>query len=119
VLSVLSYGATPGRNSDDASAAFRRATNTARSDEILVPKGSYVFKHPTWCSRAASGARPERAVITTKFTTRRLVTIADNLIKNALATGARGEGYGIMIGYPRSTNNGVINNRRCFAFTAR
>lgn len=65
---MLSYGATPGRNSDDASAAFRRAINAARSgDEILVPKGSYVFK------RGAQERRRVRcqsgAVITTKFTT--------------------------------------------------
>jgi hypothetical protein len=68
---------------------------------------------PTWCSRAASGALPEPGGDhhQVHHQLRRLVTIADNLIKNALPTGAGGEGYGIMIGYPRSTNNRVINNR--------
>ena len=55
-LSVLSYAATPGRNSDDASAAFRRAINAARSgDEILVPKGSYVFKRPNVVLKSGVG----------------------------------------------------------------
>jgi polygalacturonase len=55
-LSVVSYGAIPGRNSDDASAAFRRAINAARSgDEILVPKGSYVFKRPNVVLKSGVG----------------------------------------------------------------
>jgi hypothetical protein len=55
-LSVLSYGATLGRNSDEASAAFRRAINAARSgDEILVPKGSYVFKRPNVALKSGVG----------------------------------------------------------------
>ena len=89
-LSVLSYGATPGRNSDDASAAFRRAINAARSgDEILVPKAATCSSGPTWCSRAASGALLERGGDhhQVHHQLRRFVTIADNLIKNALATG--------------------------------
>jgi hypothetical protein len=65
-LSVVGYGATPGRNSNDASAAFRRAINAARSgDEILVPKGSYVFKRPNVVLKSGQSV----AVITTKFTT--------------------------------------------------
>lgn len=68
---MRSYGATPGRNSDDASAAFRRAINAARSgDEILVPKGSYVFKRPNVVLKSGVGcAAQSGAVITTKFTT--------------------------------------------------
>ena len=38
------------------------------------------------------------------------VTIEKNTIKDALATGDGGEGYGIMIGYPKSTNNRVADN---------
>ncbi len=67
---MLSYGATPGRNSDDASAAFRRAINAARSgDEILVPKGSYVFKRQRGAQERRRVRCQSGAVITTKFTT--------------------------------------------------
>ena len=53
---VGSIGATPGRNSDDASVAFRRAINAARSgDEIIVPKGSYVFKRPNVVLKSGVG----------------------------------------------------------------
>jgi hypothetical protein len=38
------------------------------------------------------------------------ITIENNVISDALATGGGGEGYGIMIGYPNATNNRVAGN---------
>ena len=38
------------------------------------------------------------------------VTIEKNTISDALATGDGGQGYGIMIGYPKATNNRVADN---------
>jgi nitrous oxidase accessory protein NosD len=181
-LDVRTYGATPGNDSDDDSAAFRKAISNADAGrEILVPSGSYVFKKPNVVLKTGVSIRGESgAVITAKFTwssdfagssifsapagannftlsglrltssggnalnyplwignssgsnVSRIairdmqidkyykmaisvrngdnITIEDNLIKDALATGGGGEGYGIMIGYSRSTNNRVAGN---------
>jgi nitrous oxidase accessory protein NosD len=38
------------------------------------------------------------------------ITIENNRIKEALATGDGGQGYGIMIGYPKASNNRVTGN---------
>ncbi len=176
------YGATPGKDSDDDSDAFRKAIQAAGTGtEIVVPKGNYVFKKPNVVLKTGVSIRGESgAVITTKFTsssdnaglldllraagTNNLtisglkltssggkalnyplwigsssgsnvsriairdmqidkfykmaisvrngdnVTIEKNTIKDALATGDGGEGYGIMIGYSKSTNNRVADN---------
>lgn len=181
-LKVTAYGATPGKDSDDDSAAFRTAISKARAgDVIVVPAGNYVFKKPNVTLKDGVGIRGEKgAVITAKFSSSsdnagsslfsapagtdnltisglRLtssggkalnyplwigsssgasvsriairnvqvdkfyrmaisvrngdnITIENNLIKDALATGDGGEGYGIMIGYPKSTNNRVAGN---------
>ncbi len=181
-LDVRAYGATPGNDSDDDSAAFRKAISDAGAGrEIVVASGSYVFKNPDVVLKTGVSIRGESgAVITARFTSSsdfvgssifsapagannftlsglRLtssggkalnyplwignsqgsnvsriairdvqidryykmaisvrngdnITIEDNLIKDALATGGGGEGYGIMIGYSRSTNNRVAGN---------
>jgi parallel beta-helix repeat protein len=181
-ISVLDKGATPGQDSDDDSAAFRKAISDARSGQvIIVPAGNYVFTKPNVVLKSGVSIRGESgAVITTKFTSSsdnagssvfsasagtnnltlsglRLtssggkalnnplwigsssgsnvsriairdmqidkfykmaigvrngdnITIENNLIKDALATGGGGEGYGIMIGYPKATNNRVVGN---------
>ena len=176
------YGATAGKDSDDDSAAFRSAIAAAKAgDEVLVPKGNYVFKKPNVVLKDGVSITGESgAVITAKFTSSsdnagsslfsapagtdnltisglRLtssggkalnyplwigsssgsnvsriairnvqidkfyrmaisvrngdnVTIEKNTIKDALATGDGGQGYGIMIGYPKATNNRVADN---------
>ena len=182
-VKVTDFGATSNNESDDDSAAFRKAIEKAGAgDEILVPKGNYVFKKPNVALKDRVSIRGENgAVITTKFTSstdnagssifsapagtdnltisgmhltssggkalnyplwigsssgsvvsriaiRNMkidrfyrmaisvrngenITIENNTITDALATGDGGEGYGIMIGYPKSANNQVVGNR--------
>ena len=68
-IKVTDHGATPGKDSDDDSAGFRNAIKKATSgDEVVVPRGNYVFTKPNVVLPDGVSLRGEPgAVITAKF----------------------------------------------------
>ena len=86
----------------------------------LTSSGGKALNYPLWIG-SSSGSNVSRIVIKDmqidKFYKMAIsvrngdnVTIEKNTIKDALATGGGGEGYGIMIGYSKSANNRVAGN---------
>jgi parallel beta-helix repeat protein len=86
----------------------------------LTSSGGKALNYPLWIG-SSSGSNVSKILIKDmqidKFYKMAIsvrngdnVTIENNTIKDALATGDGGEGYGIMIGYQNSINNWVIGN---------
>jgi parallel beta-helix repeat protein len=86
----------------------------------LTSSGGKALNYPLWLG-SSSGSNVSRIAIRDmqidKFYKMAIsvrngdnVTIEKNTIKDALATGGGGEGYGIMIGYSKSANNRVADN---------
>lgn len=86
----------------------------------LTSSGGKALNYPLWIG-SSSGSNVTRIAIRDmqidKFYKMAIsvrngdnVTIENNTIKDALATGDGGEGYGIMIGYSKSANNRVAGN---------
>ena len=56
-LKVTDFGATPGKDTDDDSTAFRNAIGKAQSgQEVVVPAGNYVFTKPNVVLKNGSGS---------------------------------------------------------------
>jgi parallel beta-helix repeat protein len=95
-------------------------SNLTISGLKLTSSGGKALNYPLWIG-SSSGSKVSKILIKDmqidKFYKMAIsvrngdnVTIENNTIKDALATGDGGEGYGIMIGYQNSINNRVAGN---------
>jgi parallel beta-helix repeat protein len=111
-------------SSDNAGSSVFSASagtnNLTLSGLRLTSSGGKALNYPLWIG-GSSGSNVSRIAIRNMQIDRFYdmaisvrngdnITVENNLIKDALATGGGGEGYGIMIAYPKATNNRVVGN---------
>lgn len=115
------FSSVPDNNGSYLFGAASGVNNLSVSDLRLTSSGGQALNYPVYLGSESARTNVSRIAVrglqidgfhkmAVSIRNGDNITVENNVIRDALSLGEGGEGYGVMIGYSRSTNNRIADN---------